>query len=149
MTWPEYPEEPLGPSLYNGLKKAWSPLLPPESTKKLFPDGGIRKQDDAMDGCELLSRAIVMERSGEEFAIVEQFGLLLKWTVYILCSKESTVGLQALLSFFSDLFDFLRETKYELSDSEALTVVPWIFDKASVAKVRSLNFNSLYQRFNI
>lgn len=145
LTWPDYPEEPLGTSLYNGLKKAWSPLLPPDSAKKLFPDGGIRKQDDAMDGCDLLSRAMVMERSGEEFALIEQFDLILKWTAFVLCSKESTVGLQALLAFFFDLFDFLRETKYELSDSEAITIIPWIFDKASIAKVRSGNFKNWHR----
>jgi hypothetical protein len=136
MTWPEYPEEPSGLSSLNALKKAWSPLLPPESTKKLFPDGGIRKQDDAVEGCELLSRAIVMERSGEGLAILEQFSLILRWAVFVMCSKESPVGLQALLQFLSDLVDFLRETKYELSDAEASLIVPAVFDKASVAKVR-------------
>jgi hypothetical protein len=135
MTWPDYPEEPTGTALFASLKKAWSPLLPVDSTKALFPDQGIKKQDDAMEGCELLSRAIVLDRSGEGCAVVEQFGLVLKWTVFALCSKESTVGLQSLLSVFADLFAYLRESKYELSDSEALQVVPILFDKASVAKV--------------
>jgi hypothetical protein len=70
--------------------------------------------------------------------VIEQLGLVMKWTGYVLCSKESTVGLQELLSLFADLFDFLRENKYELSDSEALLLVPILFDKASVAKVRSM-----------
>jgi hypothetical protein len=139
MTWPEYPEEPTGTALFASLKKAWSPLLPADSTKALFPDQGIKKQDDAMEGCELLSRAIVLDRSGEGCAVVEQFGLVLKWAVFALCSKESTVGLQSLLSVFADLFAYLRESKYELSDSEALQVVPILFDKASVAKVRYSN----------
>jgi hypothetical protein len=136
MTWPEYPEEPSGPSYFNGLKKAWSPLIPAESTEALFPGGGIRRQDDAMKGCELLKRAIVMERSGEGFAIIEQFVLILKWAVYVLCRKESTVGLQELLSFFADLFEFLTDQNYELSDSEAAILLPFLLDKASAAKVR-------------
>ena len=101
LTWPEFPDEPAGPAYFNGLKKAWSPLIPSESTKSLFPDSGIRRQDDAMGGCELLKRAIVMERSGEDAAIIDQLDLILKWGVYVLCKKESTVGLQELLSFFS------------------------------------------------
>lgn len=137
ITWPEYPEEPSGSSYFNGLKKAWSPLLPTESTKDLFPSGGIKRQDDAMKGCELLKRAIVMERSGEGFAIIEQFGLILKWSLYVLCTKESTVGLQELLSFFADLFDFLTAQNYELSDSEAAILLPFLWDKASAAKVRN------------
>ena len=135
LTWPEYPEEPSGNTLLNGLKKAWAPLIPPESLNKIFPDGGIRKQDDAAGGCELLSRAIALERAGDGCAIVEQFNLILKWAAFVLCCKESPVGLQALLTFLSDLFDFLRESKYELSDSETLQIVPLILDKASVAKV--------------
>eukprot|EP00980_Cylindrotheca_fusiformis_P018775 scaffold6257_cov144-Cylindrotheca_fusiformis.AAC.1 len=136
ITWPEYPEEPSGSSYFNGLKKAWSPLIPTESTKALFPGGGIKRQDDAMKGCELLKRAIVMETSGEGFAIVEQFGLILKWSLYVLCTKESTVGLQELLSFFSDLFEFLAKQNYELSDAEAAILLPFLWDKASAAKGR-------------
>jgi hypothetical protein len=135
MTWPDYPEEPTGSSLFGSLKKAWHPLIPAESMQVLFPDRGVRKQDDAKGGCELLLRAIVMERSGEGYAIVEQLGLILKWIVYVLCSKESPVGLQALLVLLGELVDFLRESKYLLSDSEALHLVPFLFEKAGVAKV--------------
>lgn len=135
MTWPDYPEEPTGTALFGSLKKAWSPLLPVESTKTLFPDRGIKKQDDAMGGCELLTRALALERAEEGCAVVEQVGLILKWAVFVLCSKESTVGLQSLLSLLSDLLDYLREIKYEFSDSEAVHLIPFLFDKASVAKV--------------
>jgi hypothetical protein len=135
MTWPDFPEDPSSSSYYSGLKKAWSSLIPQESIKALFPDTGIRRQDDAMEGCELLKRAIVDERSGEDHAVLEQLNLILKWSVYVLSRKESTVGLQELLSFFADLFMFLKENKYELSDSEAATLLPFLFDKASAAKV--------------
>lgn len=135
MTWPEYPEEPSGNLALSALKKAWSPLIPPESSNQLFPDGGIKKQDDAMTGFELLSRAIVMERAEEGCAIVEQFNFIWKWMTYVLCCKESTVGLQALLQLATNLVDHLRSINYELTDAEAMIFVPHLFDKASAAKV--------------
>lgn len=136
MTWPEYPEEPSGSLLLTALKKVWTPLLPPESAKKLFPEGGIKKQDDAMDGFALLSRAIVMERADEGCAIGEQFGVIWKWITFVLCCKESTVGTQALLQLIFDLFEHLRTIKYTLSDIEAMVFIPHLFDKASAAKGR-------------
>ena len=135
MTWPDYPEEPSGSLVLNALKRAWSPLIPLDSAKQLFPDDGIKKQDDAMAGFDLLSRAIVMESAGEGCAIVEQFNFIWKWMTYVLCCKESTVGLQSLLQLASDLIDHIRKLNYELSDSEAMTFVPHLFDKASAAKV--------------
>jgi hypothetical protein len=148
MTWPDYPEEPSGALVFNDLKKAWSPLLPAESSKQLFPDGGIKKQDDAMEGFELLSRAIVMERADEGCAIGEQFSFMWKWMTYVLCCKESTVGLQALLQLASDLVDHLRSISYELSDLEAMTFVPHLFDKASAAKVSPRGWNVFGTRLN-
>jgi cytoskeleton-associated protein 5 len=136
MTWPEYPEEPSGDLILGALKKAWSPLIPLESTKHLFPGGDIKKQDDAMAGCELLSRAIVMDRAEEGFIIGEQFSLIWKWMTFVLCCKESTVGTQSLLQLTSDLIDHLRYMKYEISDAEAMVFVPHLFDKASAAKGR-------------
>lgn len=140
MTWPEYPEEPSGSLILNALKRAWSPLIPQDSAKQLFPDDGIKKQDDAMAGFDLLSRAIVMESAGEGCAIVEQFNFIWKWMTFVLCCKESTVGLQSLLQLASDLVDHIRKLNYELSDSEAMTFVPHLFDKASASKVGIFRF---------
>jgi hypothetical protein len=136
MTWPAYPEEPSGDLILCSLKNAWSPLIPPESAKVLFPEGGIKKQDDAMAGTELLSRAIAMDRAEEGLAVMEQIGLIWKWITFVLCCKDSTVGTQALLQLTSDLVDHLRSMKYEISDSEAMVFVPHLFDKASAAKGR-------------
>lgn len=136
MTWPEYPEEPLGSDIFNQMKKAWVPILPPTSVTSFFPPGGIRKQDDGKRGCELLAKAILMERAGEGVAIEEHLDLIFRWIAIVLCSKEHTVGLQALLSLLGDLFVYLQEIKYELSDSEALLLMPFVFEKASLAKVR-------------
>ena len=136
MTWPEYPEEPLGSDIFNQLKRGWVPILPPTSEASFFPAGGIRKQDDGKGGCELLSKAILMERAGEgEGAIEEQLELIFRWMAIVIYSKEHTVGLQALLSSMSDLFVYLQEIKYELSDSEALLLIPFVLEKASLAKV--------------
>lgn len=142
MTWPDYPEEPLGSDIFNSLKKAWVPILPQTSVLTFFPAGGIRKQDDGKGGCELLSKAILMERAGEGVAIEEQLELIIRWMTIVLCSKEHTVGLQALLSSLSDLFVYLQEIKYELSDSEALLLIPFVLEKASLAKVRRFVLSS-------
>ena len=136
MTWPEYPEEPLGSDIFNQLKKAWSPILPPASVSSFFPAGGIRKQDDGHAGCDLLVKAILMERAGDGVAVEEHLFFILHWISLVLCSKEHTVGLGALLTASSDIFSYLQEIKYELSDSEALLVVPFILEKASLAKGR-------------
>lgn len=136
LTWPEFPEEPSGSSLYNGLKKAWAPIIPADSLKMLFPDGGIRKQDDAKCGFDLLVRAVVMDRAGEGMAVTEQLAFILRWSVFVLCSKESTVGLTGLLDMLSTLVSYLKEMHYEFSDSETMVFAPFLFEKASIAKGR-------------
>lgn len=136
LTWPEYPEEPLGSDIFNQLKRAWSAILPPPSAVVFFPAGGVRKQDDGHAGCDLLCKAILMERAGEGVAIEEQLDFIFRWLAMVLCSKEHTVGLSALLTALNDLFVYLHEIKYEISDSEAMLVVPFIFEKAALSKGR-------------
>ncbi|CAJ1952945.1 unnamed protein product [Cylindrotheca closterium] len=136
MTWPEYPDEPSANTYFTGLKKTWSPLLPPDSVKVLFPAGGIRRHDDAKAGCDLLKRAIELDKAGEGTAVSDQFGIILKWSVYVLCRKETTAGLQELLSFFSELFLHMMDINHELTDSESGILLPFIWDKYSAAKGR-------------
>ena len=76
--------------------------------------------------------------AGEGVAIEEQLELIFRWIVIVLCSKEHTVGLQALLSSLNDLFVYLHDIKYELSDNEAILLVPFVLEKASLAKVKRL-----------
>jgi len=135
--WPEYPEEPQGSSLLGSLKKCWSPFLPPVTVATLFPSSGIRKQDDAQQGCDLLSSAVDLDRSSGGDATETQLDFILKWLVFVLCSNESTVGLQVLIPVIKDLLLLLREKSRQLSDSEALEFVPFLLDKASVTKVKS------------
>lgn len=144
ITWPEYPEEPSANTYFTGLKKAWSPLLPPETVKVLFPTGGIRRHDDAKGGCELLKRAIELDKAGEGSAVYDQRGIILKWSVYVLCRKETTAGLQELLSFFSELFLHMMDQNHELTDSESGILLPFIWDRASAAKVRLLTPHYCY-----
>ena len=136
LTWPEYPEEPSGSALYNGLKKAWSPIIPPSSLKRLFPDNGIRKQDDVMDGFDVLRRAISVEKERNGSIVVEQLHFILRWSVYVMGCKESTIGLTGMLDIIAELLSYLRGLEYEFSDNEISIFAPFLFEKASVAKGR-------------
>jgi len=136
MNWVEFPEEPSGTMLTNSLQKAWSQMLSKDSLATLFPSRGIKKQDDARDGCKLISCAIEFERHNDGVHLLEQLDFVLKWSVLGLCSRENTVGLQSLLSMLSSLVDYLGEQSYTFSDDQALYLVPYIMEKASVAKGR-------------
>lgn len=134
ISWTEYPEEP-GPAQLASLKRAWTNLLPSKSTEKLFPATGIRKQEDAKSGCEVLSRAIEWDTREGTTVVMEQLDLVLRWACLVLCSRESTVGLQVLLSFFLRLVAYLGGCRYTLGDDEANLLFPYIVEKASIAKV--------------
>lgn len=136
LTWPEYPEEPSGAPLYNGLKKAWAPIIPPTATKKLFPDRGIRNQSDVNDGFDLLRQAIKMDTEDQGSVVVEQLHFILRWSVYVMGCKESAVGLTGLLDMLSDLISYLNDRMHEFSDPEVSLFVPFLYEKASVAKGR-------------
>lgn len=136
LTWPEYPEEPSGAPLYNGLKKAWAPIIPPTSTKKLFPDRGIRNQSDVNDGFALLRQAIRIDTEDQGSVVVEQLHFILRWSVYVMGCKESAVGLTGLLDMLSELISYLNGRMHEFSDPEVSLFVPFIYEKASVAKGR-------------
>jgi hypothetical protein len=134
IIWTEYPEEPHG-SLLENLKRSWAPLLPAATVSAIFPNSGIRKQDDAKAGIETLTRALSIDRSSRGTSFVEHLDFILKWMMFVLCSKESTTGLQDILALWKDILAFLIEIERELTDSEALENVPFLLDKASSAKV--------------
>jgi len=135
IMWPVFPEEPHG-SVLGNLKRFWAPHLPAATASVLFPSTGIKKQDDAKDGCELLTHALAIDRSENTVIVEEQLDLILKWTIFALCSKESTTGLQDILALAKNLFEYMTEIRRELTDSEALETVPFILEKAGNAKVR-------------
>ena len=134
IIWTEYPEEPHGSVLEN-LKRSWTPLLPQSSVIALFPNTGIRKQDDAKPGIEVIARALSLDRKKGGTSCLEQLDVILKWIMFALCSKESTTGLVDILALLKVFLDFLLESNRELSDVEALETVPLLLDKASGAKV--------------
>lgn len=136
LAWPEYPEDSQGLELLSTLKRAWAPHIPPQSLSALFPSTGVRKQDDARKGCELISRAVRAEQSEESGFISAQLDFLLRWLVFVLCSREATAGLQLLLDTIMELFGFLIESRRELSDVEALVIAPFLIEKSCSAKGR-------------
>ena len=87
ISWVEFPEEPVGGTLLNTLQSAWSQLIPKDALSALFPNIGIKKQDDAKDGCELIAQAIEFESKNGGDLIVQQLELLLKWSAFTLCSR--------------------------------------------------------------
>jgi cytoskeleton-associated protein 5 len=136
LVWPEFPEEPYGSEIFVNLKKYWGAVLPPKTVSALFPSSGAKKQDDVMDGIQILSLALEIDRSSDNPMIEQQLDPIQKWISYVLCSKEVTVGLQALLSLTTDLFTLLVDRGRELSDSDAIVLIPFILEKASVSKGR-------------
>ena len=134
ILWPVFPEEPHG-SILGNLKRFWAPHLPAASASALFPPSGIKKQDDANQGCELLARALNIDRADNTVIVEVQLDLILKWTIYALCSKETTTGLQDILSLIRNILQYMIEIKREFSDSEAIESIPFILEKASMAKV--------------
>ncbi|KAL3774149.1 hypothetical protein ACHAW5_010603 [Stephanodiscus triporus] len=127
--WPEYPEEPSGTATLQTVCKSWSQLISTSSIQVLFPNGGIRSHEDAVGGCELLSRSIEYSDS-----ILLQLDLIFKWTACALFSRDHTSGLRSLLSMLQLLLRRLRELSYVMQDAEATVLLPSLFEKAGVAK---------------
>lgn len=146
--WPLYPEDASGNVTLQTVHKSWSQTIPAQSIQVLFPNGGLRSHEDAVGGCELISRSINCSES-----FVNQLDLIFKWTSCALLSRDHTSGLRSLLSMLQLMFKRLREFSYVMQDSEAIILLPYILEKASVAKsqfkdqfadVLSLIRNGLY-----
>lgn len=135
IIWTEFPEEPSG-SILGNLKRFWAPHISPSTASALFPTSGIRKQDDARNGCEVLLKATSIDRSNGTQFVQDQFGLILRWLVFALCSRETTTGLLEILAVVQDTLSYAIERNYELNDDEALILIPYLLEKASNAKGR-------------
>ena len=127
--WPEYPEEPDGTATLQTFCKSWSQLISTASIQVLFPNSGIRSHEDAVGGCELLSRSI---EYSESFLL--QLDLIFKWAACALFSRDHTSGLRSLLAMLQLLLRRLSELSYVIQDSEATILLPSILEKAGVAK---------------
>lgn len=134
---PDFPTEPTGSDVFDQLKKTWSNYLPTESVEILFPSHGFKNQDDSASGVRLLTKAISMcESEGEESIFVDQLDLIIRWYTIALCCRESTSGMESLMSFIENIVSSLSKLRYELTDVEAGYVLPYIIEKAATAKGR-------------
>jgi hypothetical protein len=140
--WPEYPEEPNAQS-FEELNKVWGTLLPLDSSSRLFPRTGVKKQDDAKEGCDVLIEAITADRAAGSKMVIEHLGFVLRWLDYVFCTRESPNGLNGLLVVAKDLFSFLVEQCYSLKEEDTLIVLPRLIEKASTAKVSNVTWNRL------
>ena len=86
-----------------------------------------------MDAPSLLN-AIAADGETGETLVRAQLDFVVKWLVFALCSRETTVGLQSVLELTKELFSYLCGRKYEISDPVALELVPYIFEEASNGK---------------
>jgi len=134
--WPEFPEEPTGPKYLGALKKEWSGILREPSTRALFPPEGIRKQEDMIAGCALVGKAIEESTDPSNNDVISQLDFVCKWIVLGLCTREDTVGMQALVLLLIKLFEHLESQDYVMSEGEASLLFPYILEKSSVAKGR-------------
>ena len=132
--WPEWYSEEPNDATIQSLCKSWSLLISPSSVQLLFPSGGFRSHEDALRGCEIISRSIEYSRSNNDALFLEQLDLIFKWVACALFSRDHTAGLRSLLCTVQLLFERLRELSYQMNDAEAIILLPHILEKAAVAK---------------
>ena len=133
--WPDYPEEPSD-SAIQSLRKSWSSMLSPTSAKLLFPKGGIQNHEDALNGIEVIEKAIEYSKADGDDSFLEQLDFILKWTACALLTRDHTSGLRSLLAMIHQLFERLHNLSIIMEDNEAIIVLPYILEKASVAKTQ-------------
>ena len=134
-SWPEYSEEPSSDTI-QALRKSWAVLIPSASIDVLFPPSGLRTHDDCISGCDLLSKAIRYSRDNDDSSFLEMLDFIFKWVACAILLRNHTSGFRKLLSTILELFERLDELSYAISDGEANILLPYLLDKASVAKVQ-------------
>lgn len=136
-SWPEYPEEPSSDSI-QALRKSWASCISSSSIKVLFPQSGMRSHEDCMDGCDLISRAISYSRENGDSSFLEMLDFIFKWVTCALLLRDHTTGFRKVLSLILDLFKRLSElsSQNQITDDEAMLLLPYLLDKAGVAKAQ-------------
>ena len=134
-SWPEYAEEPSSDTI-QALRKSWASCIPPSSIKALFPQSGMRSHEDCINGCDLISKAIAYSRENADSSFLDMLDFIYKWVTCAVLLRDHTSGFRKLLSMILDLFKRLSELSYVVSDEEALILLPYLLDKASVAKAQ-------------
>ena len=133
--WPEYSELPSNDTL-QALRKLWTLILPSSSIEALFPRTGLRTHEDCITGCNLISKAIDYSTERNDSSFLEMIDLIFKWTTCAVLLRDHTSGFRTLLSMILGLFQRLEELSYVVSDGEANLLLPYLLDKAGVAKLQ-------------
>lgn len=132
-SWPDYSEEPSSDTI-QALRKSWASFIPSSSIKLLFPQSGFRSHEDCISGCDLISKAIAYSRQSTDSTFIEILDFIFKWVTCVVSLRDHTSGFRRLLSMILDLFKRLSELSYVIRDDEALLLLPYLLDKAGVAK---------------
>lgn len=132
--WPEYPKGPTSDATLHALCKSWSALIPSSSIELLFPKGGLKTMEDAVAGCEVITKSIGHSRNANDTSIIEQLDLVFKWAAFAMATRDHTVGLRSLLDTIEMLFGRLGELSYTMNDAEALILLPLFLEKAAMVK---------------
>jgi hypothetical protein len=142
-SWPEFPEVPSGKD-YFVLRKSWVCYLPQDTIAILLPQAGFSKQDDAIPGIDILSDAVKADqRNSNKAVLIDHLDFIFKWITIILCCRESTTGMQAILSLIIVLFQFLLTREYNLTDCEATIILPHLLEKGGASKVSMIHASLL------
>ncbi len=134
-SWPEYSEEPSSDTI-QALRKSWSAFIPSSSIDVLLPQSGLRTHEDCISGCDLLSKAIGYSRDNNDSSFLDLLDFIFKWATCAILLRNHTSGFRKLLSTIHVLFERLDELSYVISDAEALLLLPYLVDKAGVAKLQ-------------
>ncbi|XP_062224549.1 protein MOR1-like [Phragmites australis] len=99
-----------------------------------------------IDGIELLQKAL--PSSGKE--VIELLDILLRWFVLRFCESNTTCLLKV-LDFLPELFDFLKDQSYMLTEAEAAIFLPCLVEKSghNIEKVREKMGELIMQMVNI
>lgn len=134
-SWPEYSEETSGDTI-QALRKSWALCIPSPSIEVLFSQSGLRTHEDCINGCDLISKAIAYSRDNSDSSFLDMLDFIFKWASCAVSLRDHTSGFRKLLSMILDLFKRLDELSYAISDGEALLLLPYLLDKAGVAKLQ-------------
>ena len=133
-SWPDFPDDP-SKNAQDSLRKTWAALIPSYTVQTLLPTNGATSMELFISGCDLLSKSINHSRSiSDSSGIIEQLDLILKWAVIALAARDHTVALRTLLSVILALFERLHEATYVMTNKEASIILPYLLDRAGVAK---------------
>lgn len=133
-SWPDFPDDP-SKNAQDALRKTWAALIPSSTVHTLLPTNGATSMELYIAGCDLVTKSINHSRAiNDANSMIQQLDLILKWAACALASRDHTVALRTLLSVILALFERLDEVKYDMKNEEASIILPYLLDRAGVAK---------------